>query len=74
MSSIMKGGLKKQKRHHVHLSECRETAERVGKRRGEAIILQIDSLAMSKTGIRFYQSNNGVWLVDSVPTEFIEAL
>ena len=71
LSSIRVEGLKKMKRHHVHLSADKETAQNVGGRRGEAIVLTINSKAMESDGFEFFLSENGVWLVDQVPSEYI---
>jgi len=71
LESIRAQGLQKMSRHHVHLSADRLTAEKVGNRRGKAITLVIRSGEMSRAGIEFYQSANGVWLADSVPAEYI---
>ncbi len=64
-------GLKKMKRHHVHLSKDRETAIKVGSRRGKAFILTINAKKMVEDGFKFYVSENGVWLTDHVPVEYI---
>jgi putative RNA 2'-phosphotransferase len=71
LGSIRTEGLKKMNRHHVHLSKDKETAEKVGDRRGEAIILTISSGDMFKDGYTFYLSENGVWLTDAVPVKYI---
>ena len=71
LESIKAQGLQKMSRHHVHLSADRLTAEKVGSRRGQAVILIVRSGEMSRAGIEFYQSSNGVWLTDSVPIEYI---
>lgn len=71
LGSIRTDGLKKMNRHHVHLSKDKETAEKVGDRRGEAVILTINSGDMFKDGYPFYQSENGVWLTDAVPVKYI---
>jgi putative RNA 2'-phosphotransferase len=71
VSAIMgSGGLTKQARHHVHLSETEETARKVGARHGKPCVLRIDARAMREAGHVFYRSDNGVWLTDSVPTQF----
>ena len=70
--SIRSEGLKKMKRHHVHLSPDAATAERVGRRRGPSVVLTIDAARMAADGFQFCVSTNGVWLVDSVPPEYIE--
>ncbi|KAK0403525.1 hypothetical protein QR680_016973 [Steinernema hermaphroditum] len=41
--SIRRDGLQKMNRHHVHLSEDRETASTVGRRRGTPTVLTIRS-------------------------------
>jgi putative RNA 2'-phosphotransferase len=73
LASIREVGLVRGARHHVHLSADVETASRVGKRRGRPVILTIRAGAMAAAGHAFYRSANGVWLVDAVPPEFIEA-
>lgn len=70
--SILKGGLKKMNRHHVHLSADTETAYKVGKRRGKVVILMVDAERMVEDGFSFYCSYNGVWLVDHVPGEYLK--
>ncbi|MER0437944.1 RNA 2'-phosphotransferase [Emticicia sp. W12TSBA100-4] len=71
LDSIRTEGLKKMNRNHVHLSKDIETAQKVGNRRGIAIILKIDAEAMNNDKILFYCSENGVWLTDNVPTKYI---
>jgi len=71
-SDIMREGLKKMKRKHVHLSSDIDTAINVGRRRGKAIILRIKAGDMQLDGYKFYLSENGVWLTDHVPSEYIE--
>ncbi|MCL2443778.1 MAG: RNA 2'-phosphotransferase [Treponema sp.] len=71
LSSIMNQGLLSRGRNYVHLSHNEKTAVDVGKRRGEPIILKINSGKMHEDGIKFYLSDNNVWLVDSVPVEYI---
>ena len=48
-----------------------ETARNVGKRHDEPIIIKVDARKMSEDGIKFYLSNNGVWLTDYVGIEYI---
>ncbi|WP_169951098.1 RNA 2'-phosphotransferase [Microbispora sp. H11081] len=64
-------GLRRMARHHVHLSQDRETATRVGARRGRPVVLVVDAAAMHAAGHEFRVSANGVWLVDHVPPGFI---
>ena len=68
---IFKDGLKKMQRHHVHLSSNIQTATRVGERRGKAVILTVESGRMFEDGHVFYLSDNGVWLTDVVPPQYL---
>lgn len=71
LDAIMKEGLQKQSRHHVHLSADEETAAKVGQRHGKAVILKIMSGEMYRNGLFFYLSDNDVWLTDHVPVAYI---
>ncbi|WP_354697269.1 RNA 2'-phosphotransferase [Paraconexibacter sp. AEG42_29] len=71
LPAIHREGLRSMKRHHVHLSLDPETAEKVGSRRGAAIVLQVDAAGMAETGTVFYRASNGVWLCDHIPSHRI---
>jgi uncharacterized protein (TIGR02452 family) len=71
LDSIREKGLIKGERHHVHLSADTETAGKVGSRRGKPVLLEVRADAMADAGHVFYRSANGVWLVESVPPEFL---
>ncbi len=71
LPTIEKDGLKKMSRQHVHLSPDIPTAKNVGTRRGHPIILTILAAQMHQDGIPFYESKNGVWLVDHVPSNYL---
>jgi putative RNA 2'-phosphotransferase len=68
---IRQHGLQRISRHHVHLSTTVSTAEKVGARHGQPVVLVVDAAAMHRAGILFYCSENGVWLVDAVPPEYL---
>ncbi len=68
---IRESGIKKMQRHQVHLSADIETAKIVAGRRGKPFILTIDANRMHKDGYEFFQSDNGVWLTDFVPSEYV---
>ncbi|MGC4011819.1 MAG: RNA 2'-phosphotransferase [Pseudomonas sp.] len=72
LASIIRDGLKPMSRQHVHLSADRETADRVGSRRGKPTILVVRSGQMWRDGHRFYRSANGVWLANAVPPAYLE--
>ncbi|MFE2976429.1 RNA 2'-phosphotransferase [Streptomyces sp. NPDC057644] len=71
MDAIRAEGLRPMTRHHVHLSPDRETATRVGARRGRPLVLTVDAGAMHRAGHVFRVSANGVWLADAVPPQFL---
>jgi putative RNA 2'-phosphotransferase len=72
LPDIKTQGLQKMSRQHVHLSADKETANKVGGRRGKPVILIVNSGAMHRAGYKFYLSANNVWLTDVVPAEYIE--
>jgi putative RNA 2'-phosphotransferase len=72
LESIRATGLNRGGRHHVHLSADEQTARRVGARRGGAVvILTVDAAAMARAGHEFFRSDNGVWLTDEVPPQYL---
>lgn len=71
--SILRAGLERRARHHVHLTQDRQIAGAVGRRHGAPVVLRVDARRMAEQGYEFRCSANGVWLVDSVPPEFIQA-
>ena len=72
LPSILKDGLIRGKRHHVHLSKDVETATKVGARRGKPVILTVDAGRMHRDGHKFFLSANGVWLTDAVPPGYLK--
>jgi putative RNA 2'-phosphotransferase len=71
IDSILREGLKPQARRQVHLSVDEATARRVGQRHGEPAVFKIEALSMHARGFKFYLADNGVWLTDQVPPEFL---
>ncbi|MFG1941659.1 RNA 2'-phosphotransferase [Nonomuraea sp. NPDC048826] len=71
LDAIRERGLLPMGRHHVHLSPDRETATRVGARRGRPVVLTVDAGAMQEAGHAFRVSANGVWLAERVPPEYL---
>lgn len=74
VASIQERGLLRMGRHHVHLSRDQETARRVGMRHGRPSIFVVDTAAMTQDGFTFYCADNGVWLVDHVPVQYLRLL
>ena len=65
-------GLIPKSRLYVHLSGDQETAMKVGKRHGGAIVYQVAAGAMARDGHKFWRSANGVWLTKRVLPEYLE--
>ncbi|MEU8382392.1 RNA 2'-phosphotransferase [Streptosporangium sp. NPDC048865] len=71
VGAIRVEGLRPMARHAVHLSSDRETAVRVGARRGRPVVLVVRSGEMHRAGHEFRISANGVWLAAHVPPAHI---
>jgi putative RNA 2'-phosphotransferase len=69
--SIRQQGLIKGSRQYVHLSQDIATAEAVAKRYGVPVVLTVYASRMSRDGYKFYLSQNGVWLTEVVPKDYI---
>ncbi|MBR8832499.1 MAG: RNA 2'-phosphotransferase [Stigonema ocellatum SAG 48.90 = DSM 106950] len=75
VESIEKTGLNKMSRHHVHLSKDIATAKTVGARHGKPVVFAVDAAAMYLADrYEFYCSDNGVWLVEHVPPEYLQQI
>ncbi|MFF2885507.1 RNA 2'-phosphotransferase [Paenibacillus sp. NPDC057967] len=67
LTLIMNDGLKPMSRQYVHLSEGTDFAALAGSRRGELVILEVDTCSARQSGVTFYYAGNEVWLADHVP-------
>ncbi|PHM50787.1 RNA 2'-phosphotransferase [Xenorhabdus miraniensis] len=74
LDSIFKQGLVAGTRHYVHLSADQSTATKVGQRHGKVVILKIEAQLMYEHGFKFHQADNGVWLIKSVPVEYMRII
>lgn len=73
VESILKDGLKPMTRLYVHLSSDMKTAIDVGSRHGKPVVFSIDAKQMYDDGIKFYLSNNGVWLTKYVDVKYLSS-
>lgn len=71
VDNIKNVGITSKSRLYVHLSDNIETALNVGKRHGQPIVLKIDCKSMARDGIKFYLSNNNVWLTKYIDPKYI---
>jgi putative RNA 2'-phosphotransferase len=71
IQSIKNQGLIKGSRQYVHLSIDETTAKKVGSRHGVPVVIKVKTGAMHAAQYMFYQSDNGVWLTDHVPPQYL---
>jgi putative RNA 2'-phosphotransferase len=71
LESILRSGLDKRARHHVHLTADLDVARKVGQRYGTVVLLDVDAKRMRSDGHAFFRSDNGVWLTDAVPARYL---
>jgi len=77
VSTILKEGLKKMNRHHVHLyteeniNKAADTGNRHEKG-AKPIVLVIEAKHMHNEGYKFFKSDNNVYLTESVPPKYIK--
>ena len=71
LDSIREEGLLPGSRQYVHLSQDEQTALAVGQRHGKPVVLKIKALLMHEQGFKFFQAENGVWLMESIPPQFL---
>lgn len=74
LESIREKGILKMSRNYVQLSEKIDTAMEVGGRHGNPVVLGVDTKTMREDGIKFYLSNNNVWLTEFVDSKYIAAI
>ena len=74
LESIKEKGILKMSRNYVQLSENFDTAIEVGKRHGKPVVLGVDTKKMCEDGIKFYLSNNNVWLTEFVDSKYIPVI
>lgn len=72
---ILDEGLKKMDRDFVHLSANLQMANQVGRRRDpHPVIFEVAARNAAASGLLFYPTKSGVWLVDHVPAKFLKII
>lgn len=71
---IMSNGLCPRSRQFVHLTDDFDIAINTGKRHGNSIVLNIEADKMCKDDCKFYNPAPHVWLVSSVPPQYIKLM
>ncbi|GAA4343808.1 RNA 2'-phosphotransferase [Flaviaesturariibacter amylovorans] len=74
LEAILREGLNPGARHGVHLSADVATARSVGGRHGTPVVLEVAAAAMAADGFSFTRSENGVWITDAVPPQYLKVI
>ncbi len=69
--AIRRDGLRPLDRQFVHLSASVTAAERVGARHGKPVVIAVHAFEAHEAGHVFHLSQNHVWLVRTLPPEFL---
>ena len=72
LENIKRQGIKPMSRVYVHLSKDLDTATNVGGRHGKCVVLVVDTQRMFDDGLKFYLSENGVWLTKYIDWKYIK--
>jgi putative RNA 2'-phosphotransferase len=72
VDEILTKGLLPMSRQYVHLSINPTTAKEIASRKkGRVILIKVNAYEAYKSGIRFYNEKNDVWLSDFINSEFL---
>lgn len=74
MSILADGMIKSMSRNYVHLSSDPAVAERVGKRHGKPVVLEINVEEMINNGFKFYESGDNVTLTNDIPYKYVKCV
>lgn len=73
LEKILETGLQPMSRQYVHLSMDYDTAIKVAQRHGKPVVLKINTVNLVNHGIRFYKSENDVWLTEQISPELLNS-
>ena len=74
LESILREGLTRQKRRHVHLSTDRALMLSVAARHGRPVLLAVRAAELHEAGHAFLHTSNDVWLTDAVPATHLRVV
>jgi putative RNA 2'-phosphotransferase len=63
--------LRRHHQPHPGRSAPGRTAVAVGQQYGKALVLTVAASRMHELGFKFFRAENGVWLTEAVPADFI---
>ncbi|MNT81722.1 RNA 2'-phosphotransferase [compost metagenome] len=59
-------------RKYVHLSESTEFATLAGQRRGQLVMIRVNTTKAVNDGVKFYYAGNEVWLSEFIDSKYLE--
>jgi putative RNA 2'-phosphotransferase len=71
LGAIHASGLRSRAQHLLHLFDDPETANSLAPSLAERVIILVQAGSMAERGYAFQRSENGVWLTETVPPEFL---
>ena len=71
ITKIIASGLLPMNRNNVHLSDDFESAEKIGKRHGYPIVIELDTEELIDNEIKFFAVDEHVWLSEALPSNLI---
>ncbi len=71
LGAILSRGLRSRPNHMLHLFDDAETANSLAPPLAERVIVTVQAASMAEQGFSFRRAENGVWLTESVPPEFL---
>ncbi len=71
LSSILRNGIRPEKRHYVHLTSDPTIAAETGSRRGVPAVLEVDAECLRRKGFTVMRASNVIYLVKYVPPDCI---
>ena len=74
LGNIKQQGIKSMSRLYVHLSKDLDTAIQVGNRHGNCVVLTINTEKMHEDGVKFYLSENDVWLTKYIDWKYVREI
>ncbi|MNV11770.1 RNA 2'-phosphotransferase [compost metagenome] len=69
---ILSTGIKPMNRKYVHLSESTEFATLAGQRRGQLVMIRVNTTKAVNDGVKFYYAGNEVWLSEFIDSKYLE--
>lgn len=74
MDVIEREGLSKMSRPHVQLHAEPRAAHETGKKHRKPVIIEVAAGLMESHRFQFFQSDDGVWLTEAVPPDYLNGL